>query len=181
MAEALKAEKADELGNPIKRLTVTARPPRAQAAQRPAKRPRVETPVARADTPVIEVSSDEEDLDYDATDSGTDPAESDDGFSSEWPGEVDSIEMLPSNAEVRSFFIFTFSFHSDALNRLPTCSRLRRSQKWGGAPLESECAGQWHSTCLQNPSMKATSSLSSPRPTVVMRTLRTATVTQNQK
>jgi hypothetical protein len=171
MAEALKAEKADELGNPIKRLTATARP-----RPRPAKKARVDTPVARADTPVIEVSSDEEDLDYEATECATDPAETEDELSewlSEFPSMDDSIEVLPSNAEVRSFLFLLF-FPFLHIYRLPTCSHPRQSQKWGGALPESGCAlrtGRWHSSCLRHPSMKVTLLPSLTQLTITMRTL----------
>lgn len=104
MAEAIRFEKSDELGNPIKRLKTpnpaTARPPRKP---RQAKRPRVEKSVdVPADEPdVFVVSSDDDDYEG-ITECTTSALESEDSYDSDWPGEYDTIEMLlrPSNAEV---------------------------------------------------------------------------------
>jgi len=83
MAKALEFEKADELGNPIKRLAVgSAATPHPPRKARIAKKPRINM------TEAI-VSSDEGDLNYEATEpveSGTLLSEGDD--------------VLPSNAEV---------------------------------------------------------------------------------
>jgi hypothetical protein len=112
MAEALRFEKSDELGNPIRRLnwdTTTAHPSRPRKpAARKVKKPRVETTVT-LDVPsdVLVISSDEDDLTYETAENSD--AETEVSIASEWPNELcssDSIEMLPSNAEVRLIFIF---------------------------------------------------------------------------
>jgi hypothetical protein len=105
MAEALKFEKSDELGNPIKRLnwdTTTAHPSRPR---KPALRQVKKSCVLPSD--VLVISSDEDDLTYETAEC-SDP-ETEGSIASEWPNELnssDSIEVLPSNAEVRLFFIF---------------------------------------------------------------------------
>ena len=65
------------------------------------------------DTTVVVVSSDVKDLDYISSEPGTEPVESEDDIDSEWPGEYesyDSIEVLPSNAEVCFFLCLFFPF-----------------------------------------------------------------------
>lgn len=106
MADALAYEKADELGNPIKRLTVTkgnisatARPrkPRQAAQAKSSKRPRVDTAVD-VPTDIHVLSSDEDDVDYVSTER-SESYDSDDTSDTWWPNEVAS-EVLPSNDEV---------------------------------------------------------------------------------
>jgi hypothetical protein len=115
MAEALKFEKSDELGNPIKCLnfnTTTARPsqPRKPAVRR-VKKPRVETTM---DVPsdVLVISLDEDDLTYETAEATEcSGGESEVSIASEWPNELylsDSIEVLPSNAEVCLFLFLLF-------------------------------------------------------------------------
>jgi hypothetical protein len=96
MAEALAYEKADELGNPIKRLTVP-RPlnEKNSATARPSGKQR-QFKTLRIDHDIVVVSSDEDDLNYEATEC-SDTCDSDDTADSWWPGEV---AVLPSNAEV---------------------------------------------------------------------------------
>ena len=114
MAEALRFEKADELGNPIRRLKTpkpaTARPP---GGPRQAKKPRVDTTV---DVPadILVVSSGEDDPNYEGTTEYTSPEDSDAlDTDTDWPGEYDTIEdtiesmMRPSNVEVFHFFVIT--------------------------------------------------------------------------
>ncbi|KAF8485553.1 hypothetical protein F5888DRAFT_1911735, partial [Russula emetica] len=85
MAEALEYEKADNDGNPIKRLTtLTVRPPRKS---RQVKKQHI-------DTTDMGASSDEDDCDY----QDTEPAELESESSS--PSEGDCQDTLPSNAEV---------------------------------------------------------------------------------
>jgi hypothetical protein len=111
MAEALRYEKADELGNPIKRLKTpnpaTARPRKP----RQVKKPRIDTSVdIPTGTDVFVVSSDDDDNYETAT--GTESSTSiESGLTdTDWPGEYDSPYRLlrgfpeaPAtlNAEVR--------------------------------------------------------------------------------
>jgi hypothetical protein len=91
MAEALQHEKADEHGNPIKRLTGTATT-RPLRKARQVKKQRVDV-----------VTSDEDDHDYQ---NNTEPAESE----SASPSESDSVLLLPSNAEVSYHICRLISF-----------------------------------------------------------------------
>jgi hypothetical protein len=105
MAEALEHEKADDDGNPIKRLTnVTVRPPRKS---RQAKKQRI-------DPTEVGAPSDEDDHDY----QDTEPAES----VSSSPSEGDCQDTLPSNAEVSSHFL-SYCFHSDTCGNQPAGRR----------------------------------------------------------
>ena len=114
MAEALRFEKADELGNPIKRLKTpklaTAHPP---GGLRHIKKPRIDTTV---DVPVdiLVVSSGEDDPNYEGTTEYTSPEDSDAlDTDTDWLGKYDTIEdtielmMHPSNVEVLHFFVIT--------------------------------------------------------------------------
>jgi hypothetical protein len=113
MAEALRFEKADELGNPIKCLKTpnptTARPPRGRCQ---AKKPRIDTSHTTVDVPedVLVVSSGDDDPNYEGTMEYTSAEESELSTDPDWPGEYDTIEMMlcPSNVEV-IFFIFILS------------------------------------------------------------------------
>jgi hypothetical protein len=91
MAEALRFEKADEHGNPIRRLNA----PIAGAPRKPrqVKKPRVDR-----DTIVV-ISTDDEDLNYKTTEA----EESEGSTDEEWPNQCgyESIDDAPSNAEVR--------------------------------------------------------------------------------
>lgn|ERR1700761_1093059 len=102
MAEALEFEKADELGNPIKRLTAATLPVRHPRKPRQVKKQRIEsTAITDVAAAALVLSSDENDLDYEATE----PAESEDSA----PSECDSVEMVPSNAEVGTLFVLILS------------------------------------------------------------------------
>ena len=112
MADALAFEKADELGNPIKRLmgpsgkvpgkaSMTARPPGKAGKAHQFKSLHADVP---ADEPIVVVSSDEDDNSYVTT-----KCNSDGTADSWWPGEVAEADVLPSNAEVHFFFFFHFS------------------------------------------------------------------------
>jgi hypothetical protein len=98
MAEALKFEKADELGNPIRRLAAVG-PTRVRKQRVVKKKQRVDPEI------VVVVSSDDNDTDYVATEVATEPEDSEGSAGSEWPNEFE--EHLPSNDEVRhmSYFI----------------------------------------------------------------------------
>lgn len=94
MAEALEYEKADNDGNPIKRLTtLTVRPPRKSC----------QVKKQRIDTTDMGASSDEDDCDY----QDTEPAELESESSS--PSEGDCQDTLPSNAEASSYFCLIVS------------------------------------------------------------------------
>ena len=94
MAEALRYEKADELGNPIKRLKTpnpaTARPRKP----RQVKKPRIDTSVdLPTGTDIFVVSSDDDNYE---TATGTESSTSiESGFTdTDWPGECDSPYRL---------------------------------------------------------------------------------------
>jgi hypothetical protein len=91
MAEALEYEKADEHGNPIKRLLPPAVGPHRKARQ--VKKQRI-------DTSGVEASSDEDNHSY----RDTEPAESESTSSS----ESECQYTLPSNAEASFLFLSDF-------------------------------------------------------------------------
>ena len=143
MAEALRYEKADELGNPIRRLKTpnpaTARPPRKQ---RQVKRPRIDagTSVDVPSTDVFIISSSDDD-DYEGATEGTTSTSSllEEGFTdTDWPGEVDTPYMLvrdlpPTlNAEVRfiMFHLCIQSSHMFLACRYITLEDSSRSGPW---------------------------------------------------
>jgi hypothetical protein len=123
MAEALRFEKADEHGNPIKRLKTpnpaTARPlhpparpqlplrppMRSQLPLRQAKKLRVDTTVdVPNDILLVSSGDNDEDPNYEGTTECTSPEDSEYcSTDTDWPGEYDTYEMMllpPSNAEV---------------------------------------------------------------------------------
>jgi hypothetical protein len=130
MADALAYEKADELGNPIKRLTApsgkasgkasaTAHPSRKVGKARQVKSLHADNPDMAVDKPVIVVSSDEDDDSYVTTE-----CDSDGTADSCWPGEVaeaDVGDALLSNAEVR-FSFFSFYCSDTSLDCRPVAS-----------------------------------------------------------
>ena len=116
MAEAIRFKKADELGNPIKRLKtpklVTARPPGGPCQ---AKKPHIDTTV-NVPADILVVSSSEDDPNYEGTTEYTSPEDSDAlDTNMDWPGKYITIEdaiepmMCPSNAEVLHLFIITLT------------------------------------------------------------------------
>jgi hypothetical protein len=100
MAEALKFEKTDKLGNPIKRLNAIVGPARPRKQHQVKKKSRV-------DPNLVVVSSDsgDDDTDYVVTEVATEPEDSEDSASTGWPNEFE--EVFPSNNEVR-YILFYF-------------------------------------------------------------------------
>ena len=89
-----------------------------------------------------------------ASEPGTEPVESEDDIDSEWPGEYelyDSIEVLPSNAEVCFFLCLFFPFwHTEINFRLAPI----QDNPWSGVghfQKADNSQSQRHSRCLQNP------------------------------
>ena len=129
MADALAYEKADELGNPIKRLTApsgkasgkasaTARPSGKAGKARHVKSLHADLDV---DKPIVVVSSDEDDDSYVTTE-----CDSDATADSCWPGEVDEADVgdvLLSNAEVQFSFFFSYYCSDTSLDRRPVASK----------------------------------------------------------
>ena len=81
MADALAYEKADELGNPIKRLTASSNKSTTSAtARRPRKQGKVKqhqvSATVNVPADIVTVSSDDEDLSYVATDYYSDAGDS---------------------------------------------------------------------------------------------------------
>ena len=126
MADALAYEKADELGNPIKRLTASSNKSATSAtARRPRKQGKVKqhqvSATVNVPADIVTVSSDDEDLSYVATDYYSDAGDSDGTSDTWWPNEVrsDAVDALPTNAEVL-FVLFRFYFYFDtSLDRRP--------------------------------------------------------------